>query len=59
MTRKDYIEIAKIIKEHKPGAGMPNASEWVMWVHDMAVMLKADNPRFDADRFKKACGLEV
>ena len=45
MTKKDYIIIAKIIKENKLNDG----------VNDFVIMFKKDNERFDKDRFIKAC----
>jgi hypothetical protein len=64
MTRKDYELIAKVFK----GANVPNPDkdEWnkaysygiKQSALDMADALAADNPRFDRERFLKACGVE-
>ena len=45
MTKKDYIIIAKIIKENKLNDG----------VNDFVIMFQDNNDRFDKDRFIKAC----
>ena len=46
MTRKDYIRIAEVLKEGQASEGL---------VKSFAQMLKADNARFDIERFKVAC----
>mgnify|MGYP001563212469 CR=1 FL=1 len=59
MTRKDYIEIAKVLK---------NAKEEVLQDQgrigtirqialDLCGVLKQDNQRFNKDKFLEACGL--
>lgn len=58
MTKKDYIAIAEIIKVNT------YVSDYnVLRLHpinlisDISVYLKQDNPNFDEDKFKKACGV--
>jgi len=51
MTRKDYIEVARILREYKRELPHEKAAFMVMDFQDM--MLK-DNPRFDKSRFWKA-----
>lgn len=66
MTRKDYVAIAAAIKEARLAAGVvqisnppkgravdgvDRAANAVAWV------LGHDNPRFDRERFLKACGV--
>jgi len=53
MTRKDYIKIAKILKTTDL-AGPNRASLAVSF----ASVCKEDNPRFDIERFLKACGVK-
>ena len=47
MTKKDYLKMAAIFKEHSPDEAL---------VIDFADMLAADNPRFDYERFMEASG---
>ena len=51
MTRKDYEAIAEIIKTHN--LQLPEITLESI-VNDFAEMLKEDNPRFDANRFRVA-----
>ena len=56
MTKKDYIKIAKIVKDNEYGRNKNN-----MLLHksnlidDLCMMFKIDNSLFNKDRFKKAC----
>lgn len=55
MTKKDYILIASVLKDfHK--------SEQMGWGFDIdnafADILASKNPRFDKEKFLKACGVE-
>ena len=58
MTRKDYIFIAKIIKDNtiihkdKPMKSTINKDCLIV---DLCVMFKDDNKLFNSDRFIKAC----
>lgn len=64
MTRKDYIVIAAALKETRSQIcqkepdteelldGVSCASEYI------ADALSRDNPRFDRERFLKACGVQ-
>lgn len=56
MTKKDYIIIAKAINEMYLGH-----KDWVRNLEQVgnkfAETLKADNPRFDTERFLTACGI--
>lgn len=57
MTRKDYELIAGVFRyeiEAEPHDGRRDAV--IDTAERMAVELKADNPRFDSNRFLKACG---
>lgn len=50
MTRKDYVLIAKALKE-------AHASKEV--VATLCSALEDDNVRFDDDKFLRACGFDV
>ena len=63
MTRKDYILIAAALERSKP---LPIAnpkmdavrrSVFEMAARNIADALAQDNPRFDRERFLKACGV--
>ena len=56
MTRKDYILIARALRESRPGIGYErNLLAWEGTCIRMADALAADNPRFDRERFMRAC----
>lgn len=58
MTKKDFELIARVIANYRneiPGtARKDNAASEI--AHRFAEELKKTNPRFDVDRFVKACG---
>ena len=56
MTRKDYIATANILKSYREDFISPATHEDM--VRDIAVMMKADNPRFDFNRFLDASGVK-
>ena len=58
MTKKDYIAIAQAISSQKPAQGSSGAQfeQWGDVANAIAGKLADDNPRFDRDRFLKACG---
>ena len=64
MTRKDYIKLAKMVKNSKIEStllgyteeekkGINNFIDTVL-VNNLINVLKSDNPNFDRDRFKNA-----
>jgi len=53
MTKKDYVALAKIIRDSHMGT--PNALDYPKFMNDLLPFLKADNPRFDVGKFLKAC----
>ena len=60
MTKKDYELIAKVIKVHanfKCTYTDQRKVEMLDLAIDLAVYFQEENPRFDRDRFLKACGL--
>jgi hypothetical protein len=66
MTRKDYELIAGVLSDaldsfyadHNRGLLHNAPSMHGMVAESMADALAADNPRFDRERFLKACGVE-
>jgi len=56
MTRKDYVETAQIIKF---GSDKIHPAIFSKMVVDFAMMFAKDNPRFDANKFYKACNYNV
>ena len=60
MTRKDYVKFAAMLKELVGLDAEQVNLDWfkVSFVNDFADILQADNPNFDRERFKKACGIE-
>ena len=56
MTRQHYEKFAELIQRATEKVDSPDSFE--RWVReDFCPFLKADNGRFDAARFLKACGL--
>lgn len=55
MTRKDYEVIAKVIHDHADRAGAFRDEVEFLAVN-MANNLYGTNPRFDRERFMRACG---
>jgi hypothetical protein len=65
MSRKDYQAFADMFNDQLESAKMyrpPNGPAYVAALKDAidgaATIFKADNNRFDRDRFMKACGCE-
>lgn len=54
MTKKYYHEIAKIISAHTSKSG--DVVHKRRLVEELSAFFKADNPRFDMERFSDACG---
>ena len=50
MTRKHFIALAQILKEHKANGVL---------IRDMAQFCYNENSNFDRARFYEACGLEL
>ncbi len=62
MTRKDYILIAEAVKASRPETphspdDKPYLSQCFATANALARALANDNPRFDRERFLKACGV--
>ncbi len=58
MTRKDYVLIARVIKESMRDTKDGKKIIIDSLVDNMAHELYHDNARFDYNRFAKACGIE-
>ena len=68
MTKKHYIEIARVLKEQLENLKTKNPPTWdrrpkSVWVvsriaNALCDLFIEDNPRFDKSRFLTACGLE-
>ena len=52
MTRKDYVEVAKILNKFVDDI---DASDFDELVFQFSEFFLADNPRFDESRFYDAC----
>lgn len=61
MNRKDYELIAQAIREELKSAEFAVAEVMAIRhvVSALAVAMRRENPRFDTDRFVRACGFEV
>jgi hypothetical protein len=58
MTRKDYILLAEAINSLRPDLPTDDMTDYGLdrVVDALQTVLAADNSRFDAARFAKACG---
>lgn len=52
MTKKDYIKIAKVIKDNSTSTGKLSRQSFI---DDLCIMFKEDNPNFDSCKFWYAC----
>ena len=60
MSRKHYIEIAKVLNRERPPAANITAVESWRTIRDaLADLFYADNPSFDRGRFKAATEKEA
>jgi len=54
MTKQDFILIATVLKQYRHSEAVaPIGSTTAMIACDLSDALKAQNPRFDADRFHR------
>ena len=66
MTKKDYINIAKVLKDARPerrdisdfGEFVQAVCRWGIIVHNMSEMFKEDNTLFNVDKFLSAVGID-
>lgn len=56
MSRKDYEMIAAVIRWRVNNPGLVDKLTLGLIAADLGMALKADNPRFDRDKFLEACG---
>ena len=68
MSRKDYVRVAQILKSHKQqeqecvrdgGASSTPDEIFYRLAYSFADMFRADNDRFDWDRFREACSVPL
>jgi hypothetical protein len=52
MTRKDYVEVARILSEFRPDI---DEVVFTDLTDEFSFMFEKDNPRFDTTRFLEAC----
>ena len=57
MTRKDYVTLAKALRDAKPTKEdtRPAHVAWFAAVYSVSLALSRDNARFDSDLFHRAC----
>ena len=55
MTKKDYEKIALVFQASKPEGNAFHYAQWAIDRSTMADMLERNNPRFDRERFERAC----
>lgn len=56
MTRKDYVETARILKLSKEDI---STGGYLDLVYNFADWFAEDNSRFDEKKFAQACGLDI
>jgi hypothetical protein len=57
MTKKDYDAIAKMLKSIMEDENIVTKSDvMVVTTHSLSSLFQLDNPRFNATKFKTACG---
>ena len=56
MSRKDYVAIAEILNNWYFNHPI-NEHDFGDLVGEFSLMFSDENPRFDFDKFQKACGL--
>jgi hypothetical protein len=56
MSRQHFQFLADVLKDSRPYDDTEEAAYWDRLVDRFADALHATNPRFDCDRFIRACG---
>ena len=68
MSRKDYVRVAQILKSHRQheqeyvrdgGASSTPDEIFYRLAFDFGSMFRADNERFDWDKFREACDVPL
>jgi len=64
MTRKDFERIAQVFRVNKPphidtDSNLWASRQWISMLNDMCVEMKAINPKFNEDTFRKACAKQI
>ena len=55
MTRKDYIRLARVMKDNTLTQSMSVKKYRKLLIEDLCIALKQDNSNFDKYRFIEAC----
>lgn len=59
MTKKYYELLAAALKTTRPtGSFYPEVKQWTKDLNSIIHVLARDNPRFNEDKFREACGYE-
>lgn len=66
MTKKDYERLAQLVRYTRQNISDEMPEDYLIgfkvatriMAHNMCTALQLDNPRFDRERFLKACGIE-
>jgi hypothetical protein len=59
MSKKDYIALAKLIKENRQTIGYGKTGDIIsvgLFIDNLCQYLKSDNPNFNESKFREACG---
>lgn len=59
MSKKEYVALAKMVRNHMPEAiqeASPDGGRFVLFVMDLAEYCKKENHMFDTQKFYTACG---
>lgn len=61
MTRKDYVEVARILNQYRLTSVFDEQDEQLFadLVDNFSYFFEKDNPRFDSTRFVQACVKEL
>jgi hypothetical protein len=52
MTRKDYVETARILNKYKDSI---NSNDFIDLIDDFCFWFEQDNPNFNNEKFEEAC----
>ena len=55
ITKKHFINIAKIINENKPSDYTSPLGQKMGLINNLSIYFKSENKNFDQDKFKSAC----